>query len=305
MKRYDLSSDIWKTLKDFVGIVFGSAICGLAYSTFLIPFKVAPGGVGGLSQILYYLSKIPAGISMLIFNIPLFIIGVLSLGKMFGFKTVVSIFFVSFFTDLFSYKNLTKYPFINQFLYKINDYGYSFTNEIFLATLAGSFLLGVGMGIVFRFNGSTGGTDIPALLLKKYFGISVGTGFLLIDSVIIFAIGIIFKNPNIILWGFVSLFISSKVTDYVLEGLPGTKGVFIITEYPDQIKQYIIKNLDRGCTVFKGEGGYSGKNMDILYVVINLRELTKLKQTIAKVDPKSFVIINDVHEALGYGFKEF
>lgn len=305
MKLYNVGSDIVKTIKDILGIAIGSAICGFAYSLFLIPFKVAPGGVGGLSQILYYKLNISAGISMLIFNIPLFIIGVLLLGKMFGLKTIVAILFVSFFTDLFSFKNILNIKELVPYLYQINNVAYSFTDEVLLGTLAGAALLGVGMGIVFRFNGSTGGTDIPALLLKKYLGISVGNGFLIIDSIIIFSIGIVFKNANIILWGYISLFISSKVTDYVLEGLPGTKGVFIITEQPDVIRQFILKNLDRGCTIFKGKGGYSEKNIDILYVVINLRELTKLKQTIAKCDPKAFVIVNDVNEALGYGFKEF
>ncbi|MEJ5272866.1 MAG: YitT family protein [Spirochaetota bacterium] len=305
MKLYNLGSDILKTLKDLLGIAVGSLICGFAYSLFLIPFKVAPGGVGGLSQILFYKLNISAGISMLIFNIPLFIIGVLFLGRMFGIKTIIAIIFVSIFTDLFSYKNIINIKFFIPYLYQVNNLAYSFTDQILLGTLAGAALLGVGMGIVFRFNGSTGGTDIPALLLKKFLGISVGTGFLIIDSVIIFSIGIVFKNANIILWGFISLFVSSKVTDYVLEGLPGTKGVFIITEHPDVIRQFILKNLDRGCTIFKGEGGYSEKNIDILYVVINLRELTKLKETIVKCDPKAFVIVNDVNEALGYGFKEF
>lgn len=305
MKLYNVTQDITRGIKDFIGIAIGSAICGFAYSLFLIPFKVAPGGVGGLSQILFYKLNISAGISMLIFNIPLFIVGVLFLGRMFGLKTIVSILLVSIFTDFFSYKYILNVKSLIPYLYQISNNAFSFTDQILLGTLAGAALLGVGMGIVFRFNGSTGGTDIPALLLKKYLGISVGTGFLIIDSIIIFSIGIVFKNANIILWGYISLFISSKVTDYVLEGLPGTKGVFIITEHPDIIRQFILKNLDRGCTIFKGEGGYSEKNIDILYVVINLRELTKLKQTIVKCDPKAFVIVNDVNEALGYGFKEF
>ncbi len=305
MKLYNVYEDIFKAIKDILGIAIGSAICGFAYSLFLIPFKVAPGGVGGLSQILYYKFNISAGVSMLIFNIPLFLIGVILLGKMFGLKTIIAIFLVSFFTDLFSYKYLLNINAISVYLYQINSNAYSFTDQILLGTLAGASLLGIGMGIVFRFNGSTGGTDIPAILMKKYFGISIGTAFLILDSIIIFSIGLVFKNANIILWGYISLFISSKVTDYILEGLPGTKGVFIITEHPDVIRQFILKNLDRGCTIFKGEGGYSEKNLDILYVVINLRELTRLKQTIVKYDPKAFVIVNDVNEALGYGFKEY
>ena len=195
---------------DILGIAFGSMFCGFAFSMFLIPFKSAPGGVGGLSQILYYLFKLPAGLSMLIFNIPLFLLGIIFLGKTFGVKTFLGMIFVSFFTDLFSFKHLGKLSFLQPFLFKISDRAYSFTNEYFLGVLAGSLLLGIGLGIVFKFNGSTGGTDIPALILKKYIGISPGTSFLIMDTIIIFTVGIIFKNGNLILWGLLSLFISSK-----------------------------------------------------------------------------------------------
>lgn len=290
---------------DILGIAFGSMLSGFAFSMFLIPFKSAPGGVGGLSQILYYLFKLPAGISMLIFNIPLFILGIIFLGRTFGIKTLIGMLFVSFFTDLFSYKNLIKISSLKPFLYQISDRAYSFTNEYFLGVLAGSLLLGIGLGIVFKFNGSTGGTDIPALIFKKYLGISPGTSFLMMDTIIIFSVGIIFKNGNLILWGLLSLFISSKVVDYFVEGFPYNKGIIVMSDKSDEIKKFILENLDRGCTVFYGEGGYTKKQKNIVYTVINRRELIKLQHYLKEIDKNSFIIVNDVYDVLGNGFKKF
>ncbi|MCX8058872.1 MAG: YitT family protein [Spirochaetes bacterium] len=291
-------------LKDLFGIIVGSALCGIGYSIFLIPFKASPGGVGGLSQFFYYIFNINPGIAMFIMNIPLFIIGVIVLGKEFGIKTLISIFFVSVFTDLFSPMNLLKINYFLPFLYKIGDKAYSFTSDYFLGVLAGSVLLGAGLGFVFKFNGSTGGTDIPALILKKYLGISPGTSFLFIDSFIIFLVGIVFKNGNLILWGFLSLFVSSKVCDIVLEGLPYNKGVMIISKKYEEIKSFIFNELDRGCTIIHGEGGFTSKELKIVYVVINLKELEKLKYFVKKMDREAFIIVNEVHDVLGYGFKK-
>jgi|YNPMSStandDraft_1061717.scaffolds.fasta_scaffold00009_93 uncharacterized membrane-anchored protein YitT (DUF2179 family) len=296
---------VFNFIRDLLGIIAGSILCGFGYALFLIPFKSAPGGVGGLSQFFYYIFNINPGVAMFALNVPLFIIGVLILGKEFGFKTLISIFFVSFFTDLFSPTNLLKMNFFLPFLYKVGEKAYSFTNDYFLGVLAGSVLLGAGIGIVFKSNGSTGGTDIPALIMKKYLGISPGTSFLLIDSFIIFLVGIIFKNGNLILWGFVSLFVSSKVCDIVVEGLPYNKGVFIISKKSDEIKKFILDELDRGCTVFKGEGGYSSNNLNILYVILNLKEIERLKSFVKRVDKDAFIIVNEVHDVLGYGFKKF
>jgi len=292
-------------IKDVPGIALGSMFCGIGYSMFLIPFKAAPGGVGGLSQIFYYLFNISPGIGMFMFNIPLFIIGIIFLGRSFGIKTLLGMLFVSFFTDFLSYKNLSKIEWLNPFIYQISDKAFSFTNEYFLGVLAGSALLGIGIGIVFRYNGSTGGTDIPALIMKKYLGISPGNSFLLIDSVIILSVGLIFKNGNLILWGFVALFVSSKVCDYVIEGLPYNKGVFIISKKSEEIKNFILNDLDRGCTVFRGAGGFTDNPLDIIYVVINLKEIAQLTNKIKNIDNECFITVNEVHDVFGRGFKKF
>jgi uncharacterized membrane-anchored protein YitT (DUF2179 family) len=291
--------------KDLAGILLGTALCGIAFSMFLIPFKASPGGVGGIAQIFFYIFEIPAGIAMAIINIPLFIIGVISFGKLFGFKTIFAILSTSLFTELFSATTFLKIDSIKPFLYQINEKAYSFTDEYLLAVLAGSLLAGVGFGLVIKFNGSTGGTDIPALLLRKKFGLSIGNGYLIIDTVIIFLIGIVFKNGNLILWGLMALFISSKACDFIIEGQSYTKGVFIVTKHSDLVKSFIWEELERGCTVYYGKGAYSNEEREIIYTVIGRRELSRLKQGIKRIDSNAFVTINDVYEALGKGFRRF
>ncbi|MCK4957452.1 MAG: YitT family protein [Candidatus Cloacimonetes bacterium] len=290
---------------DILGIIFGTALCGFAFSLFLIPFKSSPGGVGGLAQILYYVFQLPAGISMLMINIPLFIIGVLAFGKMFGMKTIIAMLSLTFFTDLFSAKVLLQSETIKAFLFQINDTAWSFTNETFLAVLAGSVIVGAGFGIVIKFNGSTGGSDIPALLMRKHFGFTIGNSYLIIDTVVIFIVGIIFGDPNLILWGMLSLFVSSKICDFVLEGYSYAKGVLVITNYSKVISQAIMTDMNRGCTIFYGKGAYSNKDQEMVYTVISRRELSKLKSIIHSIDNNAFVTIADVHETLGTGFKDF
>lgn len=300
-----MKSSVKVFTKDLAGILLGTALCGFGFSLFLIPFKASPGGVGGLAQILYYLFDISAGLSMLVFNIPLFFVGIFAFGKNFGLKTVIAMFSLSFFTDVFSPNILRKFDFLKDFLYKINETTYSFTDETFLAVVAGSIIVGAGFGVVIKFNASTGGTDIPALLMRKHFGISIGESYLIIDTMIIFLIGIIFKEPNLILWGMLSLYISSKVCDFILEGYSEAKGAMIITEKSEVIQKMIIDEMERGCTIFAGKGGYTDKEKDIVYTVINRRELPKLKRKISMLDSEAFVNIIDVHEALGFGFKKF
>ncbi|MCG8571715.1 MAG: YitT family protein [Spirochaetes bacterium] len=292
--------------RDFAGIVFGSLLCGMSFSLFLVPFKASPGGVSGLAQIFFFFFHMPISITMLLFNIPLFIIGVIFINKGFGLKTIIAIVCVSLFAELSSYKYLSKIAYLKDFFYVIYEKAgaYSFTSEIFLAVLAGSLLLGAGIGIIIRFNGSTGGTDIPVLILRKYMGISVGNGYLIIETIIIFFIGIVFKNGNIILWGLLSLYISARVTDIILEGFSRSKALLIISNQSDQIKQFIIDEFERSCTILEGLGGYSNQNKKIIYAIIYRRELPMLKKEIKKVDPEAFVVVNEVYEVLGEGFKK-
>ncbi len=294
-------------IRDYIGITLGAIFFGIAYSWFLIPFKIAPGGIGGLSQILYFKLHIPAGISMLILNIPLFFIGIKFLGKEFGIKTLYGIITGSVFTDVFSIDNLLSWNIMTDTIdkyYRATGV-YSMTDNIILASLAGSVILGLGIGIIFKFRGSTGGTDIPVAILRKKLGFSVVSGYLLVESSIIILISLIFMEPNILILAFLNLFIARKISDMVLEGLPYVKGVYIVTDekFEDEIKKSILEKLNRGVTVFKAEGGFTGSPRNVLFCVINRREISKLKVIVEDIDKNSFLIINDVYDVIGAGFK--
>jgi uncharacterized membrane-anchored protein YitT (DUF2179 family) len=292
---------IYSNTKDFIGITIGCIIFGISYSWFLIPFKVAPGGVGGIATVLFHLLNFPAGISMIVINIPLFVVAWIFLGKNFGFRSFYGMFVSSFFVDILSPQTLyNAYPFFKNI---INTQYWAFTDNIFLASIAGSVLLGIGLGIIFRFYGSTGGTDIPVAILKQYTGVSIGTGYWFIETIIIFSIGVVFKDLNLIIWGYLNLFITTKIVDLTAEGLPYVKGAYIVSENKEPIKERILKELERGITIFLARGGYSGKSQDVLFVAINRNQITQLKRIVKEEDPNAFVLLVDVNDVLGNGFK--
>jgi len=292
---------VFSNAKDFTGITIGCIIFAMSYSWFLIPFKVAPGGVGGIATVLFHLFGFPAGISMIIINIPLFVIAWIFLGKNFGFRSFYGMLVGAFFVDLLSPHTLYKYcPFFKDI---INTKYWAFTDNIFLASIAGSVLLGIGLGIIFRFYGSTGGTDIPVAILKQYTGVSMGTGYWFIETFIIFSIGVVFKDLNLIIWGYLNLFITTKIVDLTAEGLPYVKGAYIVSEFEDIIKERILEELDRGLTIFLAEGGYSGKKQNVLFCAINRNQITQLKRIVKEEDKNAFVLLVDVNDVLGNGFK--
>lgn len=304
-----MSRKIRRTMIQYLGIIGGSIIFAIAYSWFLVPYKIVPGGVGGLAQILFHFFHIPIGISMIIFNVPLFIISFIFLGKRFGIGSIFGMFSTAIFSDLFSFANLNNLGIIKDlspYTYELQGkviYAMLAPNDIYLSAIAGSVLLGLGLGLIFRFRGSTGGTDIPAAFIKQKSGISIGTAYWIIETVIIFTIGVVFQDLKLIIWGYVNLFISTKITDLASEGLPYVKGIYVISEKNDEIKEMIYDKINRGITFIKAEGGYSGKEMKILFCAMNRRQVAIMRDLIKDIDPKAFVLLTNINDVMGYGFR--
>ncbi len=298
-----------RNIIQFTGIIAGSILFAMAYSWFLIPYKIAPGGIGGLSQIFFHFFKIPVGVTMIMFNIPLFILSFIFLGKRFGMRSLYGMFAVSIMTDLLSLKNLYKFGLITDISkYTFIDKGKTIIamlppQDIYLSAIAGSVLLGLGLGIIFRFRGSTGGTDIPVAFLKQKTGVSIGMGYWIIETLIILTVGIVFADLKLIIWGYVNLFITSKITNLASEGLPYVKGVYIISEYVDEIKEEIYDKIRRGVTFIKAEGGYTGNSFNMLFCAMNRRQVAILRDIVKDIDPKAFVLLTDVSDVMGYGFR--
>ncbi|MFW5998779.1 MAG: YitT family protein [Bacillota bacterium] len=270
---------------EYTGITLGAVIIALGLSVFLIPNKIAAGGVSGFATIIYYWLNFPIGITMLFINIPLFILSIKVLGLTFATRSLYGITVLSFLIELFQ----GIVPVITQ--------------DLLLAAIYGGLLSGLGLGLVFRFNGTTGGTDMVAGLINYYTGISMGEGLFIADGLIVSLAGIFF-NIEVALYAAISIFIISKTIDMVQEGFGISKMVIIISDYNEKIRKKIINELDRGLTSLKGFGGYTSKEKEVLMCIISRSEVSKLKRMVYETDKEAFVTISNIHEVLGEGFKK-
>ncbi|MEW8958202.1 MAG: YitT family protein [Moorella sp. (in: firmicutes)] len=271
---------------DYLGITTGTLITALGLVLFLVPNKIAAGGVSGLATVLHYVFGWPVGLTMLVLNIPLFLAGLKVLGWQFGLKTIYGTIILSFFTDTLAL------------------WLHAPTADALLASIYGGLMSGVGLGVVFRYGGSTGGTDLAALLFNHFLHISSGVGLLLVDALVIGLAGLTF-NVELALYALLALILTSRAIDAVQEGGGYAKAALIISDHAATIARQIMEKLDRGVTGLSGRGLYTGRNREILLVVVQRSEVTRLKNLVADIDPKAFVIVSNVHEVLGEGFRQW
>jgi uncharacterized membrane-anchored protein YitT (DUF2179 family) len=313
-KERSRKSQVCTFLKQCGGILVGSLVYGIALSWFLVPFKVAPGGIGGLSQIFFHLFGWSMGLSMIVMNFPLWIAGIIFIGKQFGFGTFVGFFTSALMTDLVTPQRLYRWGLLKDLIEKYNSREgvllppqlWAMTDDIFVAAIAGSILLGIGVGIIFKSRASTGGTDIPVAFLKKRLNISIGNGYLMIETAIILFIGFIFRDINIVIWSYFALFLSSKFADIMTEGFSRVKAAYIISMDDgavERIKERIYEEMDRGLTFIRGVGSYSGREMRVIYVTFHIRQTAILRKIALEEDPLVFMVMHDVHDVVGSGFK--
>lgn len=296
-----LNEKFIRGLKDYLWIVLGSIITAAAINIFLVPYKIAPGGVTGIATVIYYLGgqKLPVGTIMLLLNIPLFIFGMKFIGGKFIIRTLFSTIFLSVVIDLSeSFTNGFSAVFA---LEKLSD-----SPDYLLYSIFGGFFMGLGLGLVFKSGATTGGTDLAARILNHFApGLTMGRALLFIDSAVIIVAAVAFKSFLLALYSILALYISSKIVDVILEGINFAKAVYIISDYADDIAKSILKDLDRGVTGLNGTGMFTGKNKRVLFCVIQRGQLPMLKLIVRKVDPSAFVILSDVAEVLGEGFKTY
>jgi len=279
--------NILKATFDFVLILTGSAIMGLGYALFLIPHHFVPGGVSGIAIIVNFFLKLPVGTLILVLNIPIFFLGIKAMGKRYAVKTLIGIVVSSLAIDFF---------------YEIVRV-HSATNNKILASIYGGILLGTGLGIIFRGRASTGGTDVIGQILNKYTGMSIGFGIMIADFVIISASGLAFKNLEAPLYGYIVLFISSRVIDMILEGWNYSKLVIITSTKNKEIEQFILNELDRSGTALPSRSLFLNRRGELILTVIHRKQQNELRKFVKEIDPNAFVIINDTYAVLGKGFK--
>ena len=285
----------------YISIIIGCLITAVAMDVFLIPYKIAPGGVTGIATVLFYLtrSSIPVGAIMLLLNVPLFLGGIKYIGRIFFIRTLFSTILLSFFIDIL--EPVTR-QFGDRYLGSLTSS--SSNSNLMLYSVFGGVVIGIGLGIVFRSGATTGGTDLAAQIVHHFFPhFTIGQILLVIDAMVVVFAAIAFKSFLLGLYAIVTIFLSSKVIDVILEGVNYAKAVFIISDRSDEISQKIMTGFDRGVTGLHGTGMYTGTKKEVLLCVLDRRQIPKLKAMVKSVDMKAFVIMTDVREVLGEGFK--
>ena len=273
-----------KKIRRYLVMTIGIAIVAIGINMFFVPNKIAAGGITGLATVLHYLSGLSVGSLMLIFNVPLFIIGIKILGAKYGLKTLYGAIALAVLVDVFA------------------PYTPTLTHDILLNSIYGGLLVGVGMGLVFRFRGNTAGTALAAAILHKIFNITVGQALLILDFFVVAFAGIVFKSPELALYAIIAIFVTAKIIDLVQEGPNNSKAFFIMAAEPELLAEGILKEVDRGVTFLQGKGGYTGQDRELLLCVVETSEVTQLKELIYQHDPQAFIIVTDAQEVLGEGF---
>ena len=274
-----------ESIKEFALITIGIFLVAISVVYFFEPNNIAAGGITGLAIVInHYIPFISIGPLVLMMDAILFIVALIVLGAKFGAKTIYSSFLLS--TSMW----------IMQTFIPIN-----ITNDLILATIFGTLISAVGMAIVFNANASTGGTDIIAKILNKFFHIEIGKSLLIVDFLVTL-LGAVTFGINIGLYGLLAVIINGVVIDNIIAGFKTKSEITIISEKNKEISKFILDDLERGCTFIKGIGGFTGKDTSILYTVLDRNEFIKLKNKIKEIDKDAFITVGEVHEVMGEGF---
>ncbi len=286
-----LQNDKLFTRKWFISyalITIGTFLVATGYVYFITPYKIVPGGIYGISIVLHHMFGTPVGLTALLFNIPLTIIGTKVLGPRFGTKTVVGFVLTSVFVDLLSYFSKFE-PLVE--------------NDPLLSSVFGGALVGAGVGLIFKSKATSGGSDVIAMIIARYTRMPLGQLMMLVDSIIVLVGFVAFGDWKIPLYSWITIFVMGKTIDAVLSGVNYEKTIFIVSDKHQEIRDKIINDLNRGGTFLQGEGMFNSQTKKVIFTVVNRRELAMLEEFINKIDPKAFLTIMDAHEILGQGFK--
>ncbi len=276
-----------KAVKDYALILVGVLIQAFAMRLFLIPTKLVSGGISGAAQLINHVSDFPIGLMILLGNIPLFFLGWRYLGGLrFALRTAVAIIFFSFFTDflvLFIPSN-------------------GVTQDLLLNTIYGGLMYGIGLGIVYKGKGTSGGSDILGRILNHRYGVSISSSFIITDSIVVLMGGFVF-NWELALYGLLTIYVCGLAAEIAFEGRAVYRTAMIVTYQPEAVAHQIFDVLERGVTMLHGMGGYTHEDRTVIYSVITQSEISQLKEIVTEVDPLAFMVIGQAHEALGEGFR--
>lgn len=295
LKEQLFSVSWWKS---WLNVLIGSTILASGFVFFINPYQIVPGGVYGLGIVLHQLiPQIQVGTFGLMFDIPLLLIGIRVFGGMFGARTVVAAILTPLIMNTLTYL-IGENP-ATMFNGKID-----LSNDIIISCIFGGVLIGTGTGLVVKTRATTGGTDIIAMLLSRFAHMSFSRGILLADASVVILGIIVLGDWRLPLYSLVTIFVSSRVIDYVIDGASYDKLLFIISKKNEELTRFILDEMGRGATYIKSSGTYTRQDRDMIFLVVSRREISSVQNKIKEIDPNSFVVVVNAYETFGDGFKE-
>lgn len=273
-------------IRNILAIMVGAAIYSFGLVHFNMQNALGEGGFSGITLIFYFTLGWDPALLNLLLNVPMFILGWRLLGKKAFIYTVIGTISVSIFLKVF----------------QVYQYEIHLENDLFLVSLFAGVFVGIGLGIVFRFGGTTGGVDIIARLAQKYFGWSIGKTMFMFDAIVILLSWLTFLDARTMMYTLVAVFVGARVIDFVQDGAYAARGALIISQNPSAIADMISRRMQRGVTYLQGQGHFTKQEKEVLYCVVSRNELVRLKTIIHEVDPNAFVSFFEVHDVAGEGF---
>ncbi len=282
-----MNNKIGVAIKDYTIITFGLLVFAMGWLLFLIPAEITGGGISGVAAVVYFATKIPVSITFLAINVVLVLVAIKILGANFGIKTIYSIAVLTLFFAVF--QNILKKPIVE---------------DNFLSAVLGGMAGGIGLGIVFSRGGSTGGTDIFAMIVNKYRNISPGRIILYCDVIIIASSYFVFQSPAKLVYGYVSMWVVSYSLDSFLSGANRSAQMFIFSKKYEEIANFINNEAIRGVTILDGMGWYTKENTKVVMSVVRKRETGAIFRKIKEIDPEAFISMGSVMGVYGQGFEK-
>ena len=276
------------TVKDFlipyVATFVGCLLVAIAVNAFFVPFQLLSSGISGVAIIIYYIFNMPIGMAIFLLNIPIMIACYKFMGRSYTIVSIVGTGILSVLVDATAF--LSEWHLIH---------------DAMTSCITGGLLSGIGFGIIYKYDGNSGGLDVVGAIVKKFYSLEMGTAVMIINTVILFWAAYLFSLEKAILT-FVSIYITAVITNKVVLGMKQRKAIIIISSKPEKIAQLLIHYVGRGVTFFHGEGAYTSQEKQVIYSVIKLTEVAKVKAIINRVDPQAFMTISDASEVVGQGF---
>ncbi len=292
-----MKPELKTSIKEYISLVLGCFIFAAGAVMLVEPYGFAPGGTYGLGMVFHHLWGVETEFAAICMDIPLLIIGFIVLGNRFGIKTIISTLLLPLFMwimhKIYGYASLIE-PDVMEMT--------GFQHQM-IASIFGGVIYGIGLGLVYQSKATTGGSDIICMILRKYTHISMGVATIIVDGLITLSTVIAFGDWRLPMYSWIIIFVESRVIDYILDGPKHAKTLMIITQKPDEVRDFIINKMSRGATLIPGKGLYTGADRGIIYVVLSRREMVELRSYVAGIDQSAFVNVLDSSEILGEGFQ--